>query len=112
MDSELIGGRYRLERLIGRAPSASVYRARDSVLGRTVALKLLAEGEDAGAAERFRADARIAARLVHANLLTVIDRGQEQGRDYVVFEYLGGETLRDRLRREGPLRVREVLGLG
>jgi hypothetical protein len=112
VNGELIGGRYQLERLIGQASSARVFRARDSVLGRTVALKLLAATGDSAAAERFRAEARAAARLVHANLLTVIDRGQEQGRDYVVFEYLGGETLRDRLRREGPLAVHDVLALG
>jgi serine/threonine protein kinase len=110
--SELIGGRYQLERLMGHAASARVYRARDSVLGRTVVLKLFRAGDDPESAERFRAEARSAARLVHANLLTVIDRGEEEGRDYVVFEYLGGETLRDRLRREGPLPVREAIGLG
>ncbi|MGZ4398540.1 MAG: serine/threonine-protein kinase [Gaiellaceae bacterium] len=112
VEGELIGGRYLVECLIGETASARVYRARDSVLGRAVALKLLAAGDDVAAAERFRAEARAAARLVHANLLTVIDRGQDNGRDFVVFEYVGGETLRDRLRREGPLSVREVLTLG
>jgi hypothetical protein len=112
VEGQLIGGRYELQRLVGRGGAADVYRAQDSVLGRTVALKLLAAGGDAAAAERFRAEARTAARLVHANLLTVIDRGQDDGRDYVVFEYLGDETLRDRLRRQGPLPVRDVVALG
>jgi predicted Ser/Thr protein kinase len=111
---ELIGGRYELEELVGKGGMSSVYRARDRLLERTVALKLLHEhySRDEDYVERFRREARAAAKLSHPNVVTVIDRGQADGRQFIVFEYVDGENLKQLVEREGRLPVRTALELG
>ncbi len=100
-----IGGRYRLEELLGRGGMSEVWRARDLELDRTVALKLLAPTADD---ERFRREARAVASLAHENVTQLYDYGEEHGRPYMVFEYLAGGTLDDRLRRRGRLPIAEA----
>ena len=113
MVGELIAGRYELEELAGTGGMSSVYRARDNLLERHVALKLLHEyhGADAESIERFRREARAVAQLSHPNIVTVIDRGEDGGRQYIVFEYVDGENLKELVAREGPLPVRRALEL-
>ena len=114
MVGELIAGRYELEELVGKGGMSSVYRARDRLLERTVAIKILHEhhSREADYVERFRREARTAARVQHPNIVTVIDRGQADGRQFIVFEYVDGENLKQLVEREGRLPVRRALELG
>jgi eukaryotic-like serine/threonine-protein kinase len=109
--TEVIAGRYELEELVGTGGMSSVYRARDRQLERPVALKLLHErlGADDEHVTRFRHEAESAARLSHPNIVPVMDRGVDSGRQYIVFEYVDGESLRQLLDREGTLGVRRAL---
>jgi eukaryotic-like serine/threonine-protein kinase len=111
---ELIAGRYELEELVGSGGMSSVYRAHDRLLERTVALKILHEQftRDDDYVERFRREARSVAQLTHPNIVTVIDRGEQDARQFIVFEYVDGENLKDLVDREGPLSPREAIALG
>jgi len=113
MVGEVIADRYELEELVGSGGMSSVYRARDTLLERNVALKILHDtyGGDDESVERFRREARAVAQLSHPNIVTVIDRGEDAGRQFIVFEYVAGENLKDVIRREGPLPVRRALEL-
>src|SRR5437867_13026666 len=84
---------------------SSVYRAHDRLLERTVALKILHEQftRDDDYVERFRREARAVAQLAHPNIVTVIDRGEQDGRQFIVFEYVDGMNLKELMTREGPL---------
>ena len=108
---DLIAGRYELLELIGRGGMSSVWKADDRLLDRTVAIKVLHEQftTDEEYVERFRREARSVAQLSHPNIVTVIDRGEEAGRQYIVFEYVAGENLKQLLERDGPLPVRDAL---
>jgi serine/threonine-protein kinase len=108
---ELIAGRYELDELVGTGGMSSVYRAHDRQLERNVALKVLHErlGADDEHVSRFRHEARAVAQLSHPNVVTVIDRFEEDGRQYIVFEYVDGESLKQLLDRTGPLPVRRAL---
>jgi eukaryotic-like serine/threonine-protein kinase len=106
----LLGGRYRLDAQIGRGGMSTVYRAFDTVLERPVAIKLMHReiASDSDQLERFRREARSVARLNHPHIVTVIDAGEEPAEDggstpYIVLEYVDGETLKQLIRREGPL---------
>ncbi|MDQ2910444.1 MAG: protein kinase [Actinomycetota bacterium] len=113
MVGELIAGRYELEELVGTGGMSSVYRAHDRLLERQVALKVLHEQltADGEHVERFRREARAVAQLSHPNIVTVIDRGEQDDRQYIVFEYVDGENLKALLEREGPLPERQAIGL-
>jgi len=107
---ESLRDRYRLDRELGRGGVATVFRARDVRHDRWVALKLL--HRDLGAsigAERFRQAVRTAAGLQHPHILTVHDSGDDRGQLWFTMPFIEGETLRDRLQREGPLPVTEAL---
>ncbi|HUB75447.1 MAG TPA: protein kinase [Solirubrobacteraceae bacterium] len=106
-----LGGRYRLERPLGSGASATVWLAFDAELERRVAVKVLAEGRggDADRLERFRREARSLARLRHPHVVTVIDSGEQDGTPYIVLEYVGGETLKERIKRDGPLAIDEAI---
>ena len=110
---ELIVGRYELEELVGEGGMSSVYRAYDTVLERRVAIKILHEhySRDPEYVERFRREARAIARLAHPNVVTVIDRGEWEGRQFIVFEHVAGENLKAVIVREGPLPVDQALDL-
>ncbi len=114
MVGELIAGRYELEELVGTGGMSSVYRARDTLLERRVAIKILHEhfSRDQGYVERFLREARSAAKLSHPNIVTVIDRGQADGRQFIVFEYVDGQNLKQLVESQGRLPVRTVLELG
>jgi serine/threonine-protein kinase len=113
MVGEVIAERFDVEELIGVGGMSSVYRARDRLLERRVAIKILHDGAgaDEGTLERFRREARAAAQLSHPNIVTVIDRGEDHGRQYIVFELVEGEDLKQLLEREGRLSVRRALDL-
>src|SRR5262245_47590907 len=110
---EVIAGRYELEELVGVGGMSNVYRAHDRLLERMVALKLLHDrySTDEEYVERFRREARSAARLSHPGIVTVIDRGEQDGQQFIVFEHVPGETLKQRIEREGPLPVDVALEL-
>jgi eukaryotic-like serine/threonine-protein kinase len=108
---DVIAGRYELVELIGRGGMSSVWRSHDRLLDRTIAIKVLHEQftRDEEYVERFRREARSVAQLSHPNIVTVIDRGEDEGRQYIVFEYVEGENLKQLIERSGALPVREAL---
>ncbi len=110
----MIAGRFELEEQVGSGGMASVYRAHDRMLERPVAVKILHDHyvSDEEAVERFQREARSAAQLAHPNIVTVIDRGEDDGRPYIVFEYVEGENLKQLVTREGALPVGTVIDLG
>jgi len=110
---ELIAERYELEELVGAGGMSSVYRAHDALLERHVALKVMHEQllTDGDHVERFRREARLAAQLSHPNIVTVIDRGEQEDRQFIVFEYVEGENLKSLIVREAPLPEREAVEL-
>jgi tetratricopeptide (TPR) repeat protein len=102
--------RYEIEREIGRGGMGRVFLARDSKLGRQVAIKaILPELSESIAAERFLDEIAIAASLQHAHILPLHDSGTVGRILYYVMPYVEGESLAARLRRSGPLRVKEVI---
>jgi len=105
--------RYELEELTGSGGMSHVYRARDRQLGRRVAIKILVSryASDPQHVERFRNEAQAVARLTHPNIVTVIDRGEADGHQFIVFEYVEGENLKQLLARVGPLPVGRALDL-
>jgi eukaryotic-like serine/threonine-protein kinase len=107
----LIGHRFRLDEKIGSGGMSSVYRAFDPTLERWVAIKLMHRdiSSDPDQLERFRREARAVAQLNHPHVVTVIDAGEDEGAPYIVFEYVEGETLKDRIRRSGRLPVAEAV---
>src|ERR671931_119641 len=107
----LISDRFRLEEKIGAGGMSTVYRAYDPTLERWVAIKLMHRdiSTDPDQLERFRREARAVARLNHPHLVTVIDAGEDEGTPYIVFEYVEGETLKERIRRFGRLPVPEAV---
>ena len=113
MIGELIAGRYELHELVGSGGMSNVFRAHDRLLERSVAIKVLHEqfSADEDYVERFRREARSVAQLAHPNIVTVIDRGEEDGRQYIVFEYVEGENLKGLL-SHGALPVDRALHYG
>jgi predicted Ser/Thr protein kinase len=110
---ETIADRYELEELVGTGGMSSVFRARDRLLERNVALKILHEhySDDAEYVDRFLREARAVAQLSHPHIVTVIDRGEDDGRQYIVFEYVAGENLKELVRRAGRLPVKQAVEL-
>ncbi|MEA2271839.1 MAG: eukaryotic-like serine/threonine-protein kinase [Solirubrobacteraceae bacterium] len=107
----LLDGRYRLEIEVGSGGMSTVYRAFDTVLERPVAIKLM-HRDIAGhpeQIERFRREARAVAQLSHPHIVTVIDAGEDDGTPYIVFEYVEGETLKERIRSAGRLPIPEAV---
>jgi tRNA A-37 threonylcarbamoyl transferase component Bud32 len=119
----LLSGRYRLDAQIGAGGMSTVYRAFDTLLERQVAIKLLHReiATDEDQLERFRREARAVAQLNHPHVVGVIDAGEAPppddqltygepvGLPYIVFEYVEGETLKDRIRRQRRLPVPEAV---
>ena len=96
---------YRLQEIVGRGAMGTVYRAIHTGLNRTVAIKILRQdlAGDRTQVERLKAEAAMLASLDHPNIVRALDAGESNGFPYVVMEFVEGETLRDRMRREGPL---------
>ena len=111
MIGTLLSGRFRLQERIGAGGMSTVYLAFDETLERQVAIKMLHAdmSHDDAALERFRREARSAARLQHPHVVTVIDAGEDDGQPFIVFEYVPGETLKERIRRVGRLPVAEAI---
>ena len=108
-----IAERYDLEEIVGTGGMSTVFRARDAQLERRVAIKILHErfSEDEEYVARFRHEARAVAQLAHPNIVTVIDRGEDDGRQYIVFEFVDGENLKELIVRSGPLPLRRAVEL-
>src|SRR6476469_2099059 len=104
-----LNGRYRLEARIGAGGMSTVYRAVDGTLERHVAIKLMNRevSSDSDQLERFRREARAVAQLSHPHIVGVIDAGEDEGRPYIVFEYVEGDTLKQRINEVGRLPVDE-----
>jgi serine/threonine-protein kinase len=100
-----LGGRYEIQEKVGGGGMALVYRAHDTFLNRTVAVKLLRSQfvEDEEFLRRFRREAQSAARLTHPNVVNVYDVGQEGSSHYIVMEFVEGSTLKELVRGKGPL---------
>ncbi len=105
----VLSGRYRLESKLGSGGMSTVYLARDGTLERWVAVKVMHRemSDQPDQIERFRREARAVAQLSHPNVVAVIDAGEDGGHPYIVFEYVDGETLKQRIERVGPLPVDE-----
>ncbi len=109
----VFGGRYELHRRLARGGMAEVFLARDQLLDRPVAVKVLFQefAADPSFVERFRREAQAAANLSHPNIVGVYDWGREGSTYYIVMEYVEGRSLSDVIRNEGPLspsRVAEI----
>jgi serine/threonine-protein kinase len=108
--SSALGDRYRVVREVGRGGMAMVFVADDLKHGRRVALKVLRpELAAAMGEERFLREIEIAARLNHPSILGLHDSGEAEGLLYFVMPFVEGESLRERLDREGPLSLEEGL---
>jgi serine/threonine-protein kinase len=107
----LLSGRYRLDAHVGAGGMSMVYRAFDTVLERQVAIKVMHReiASDSDQLERFRREARAVAQLNHPHVVGVIDAGEDDGTPYIVFEFVEGETLKDRIRRHERLPVTEAV---
>jgi hypothetical protein len=111
MIGQILNHRYEILEKLGEGGMAIAYLGRDRVLGRTVAIKVM-RPELSGDAEflaRFRREARAAAGVTHPHIAGIYDTGNDGPHHYIVMEYVDGESLRDRLRREGPLPLGEAL---
>lgn len=108
-----LGGRYRLTSRIARGTLADFWRCEDEVLGRPVAAKILRPTlvSDPTIKRLFRKEAVAAARLSHANIVSVFDTGEHDGSPFIVMEYLGGGSLRDRI-KQGPMPPETVAQIG
>jgi eukaryotic-like serine/threonine-protein kinase len=111
MIGTLLSGRYRLESKLGSGGMSTVFLARDETLDRPVAVKVMHReiSDQPDQLERFRAEARAVAKLSHSNVVGVIDAGEDGGHPYIVFEYVEGETVKQRLKRSGQLPVSDAL---
>jgi serine/threonine protein kinase len=103
-------GAYEIRAAIGAGGMGEVYRARDTRLDRTVAIKVLPESlaADLQFRERFDWEARAISQLTHPNICTLYDVGHQDSTDYLVMEYLDGQTLADRIAK-GPIPLNEAL---
>src|ERR1700719_2422203 len=106
-------GPYEIQSPIGAGGMGEVYRAKDTRLDRTVAVKILSAhlSDNPEAKQRFEREARTISSLNHPNICTLHDVGHQDGTDFLVMEYLEGETLADRLRK-GPLSPEQLLRYG
>jgi eukaryotic-like serine/threonine-protein kinase len=107
----ILSGRYRLGELLGRGGMAEVYRGEDRVLGRPVAVKVLASprASEPRSVERFRREARAAAGLSHPAVVGVFDTGADGDAHYIVMELIEGRTLAEVLRARGALEPAEAI---
>jgi serine/threonine-protein kinase len=101
MIGTVLSGRYRLESKLGSGGMSTVYLARDETLERWIAVKVMHReiSDDEAQLERFRREARAVAQLSHPNVVSVIDAGEDGGHPYIIFEYVEGETLKQRIER-------------
>lgn len=112
-DEKLLSNRYQLIERIGRGGMATVYRARDKMLERDVAIKLLRDdySDNPEFREKFRQEARAAANLSHPNIVTVHDFGFDVGKLFIVMEFVPGSDLKTLIRRRGRISVKNSLAI-
>lgn len=108
-----LGGRYEILDAVGQGGMSTVYRARDEVLDRLVAIKILHQqfSRNESFLIRFRREAQSAASLIHPNIVTVYDTGEEDGTYYIIMEYIEGEQVKQLIRERGPLPVEMALDI-
>jgi eukaryotic-like serine/threonine-protein kinase len=113
LEGRILDGRYQLGSLLGVGGMARVYLATDRVLERQVAVKVLSpsDAQDPLFVERFRREARAAARLSHPNIVAVFDSGSDADQPYLVMEYVPGQSLAQLLARQGRLAPRRAVEL-
>ena len=106
-------GRYEVECLAGEGASAQVYRARDTQIGRTVAIKVLKQqaGIDQDYLDRFQREAQLAGTLSHPNIVTIYDVGQFEDAPYITMEFLDERSLEDLIAGDVKLPVKRVIGI-
>jgi serine/threonine protein kinase len=111
---ELISDRYRIEDRLGSGGMSTVFRATDTILERTVAVKILAEhlSDDDRFVARFRREALAVAKLVHPNIVQVYDTGNDGGQYYIVMEYVRGRSGAQLLQAEGKLDPETAVEIG
>ena len=104
-----VGDRYEIIGKIGAGGMSDVYKARDHILGRNVAIKALKQefGEDVNFVVKFRTEAQSAAGLEHPNIVNIYDVGSEAGMHYIVMEYVEGVTLKTYIEKKGRLTYKE-----
>ncbi|MBD2760598.1 serine/threonine protein kinase [Yimella sp. cx-573] len=110
---DTLGGRYELTERIAAGGMGEVWQAKDQILGRTVALKLLKDGltDEIGFTERFRNEARLSAALTHGNVAQVYDYGEDDGTAYLVMEYVPGMPLSKIIAENAPISSADTAGL-
>ena len=113
-NTQVYGGRYEIVRQIARGGMAEVYLARDQLLDRRVALKMLFPelSTDRNFVERFRREAQAAANLSHPNIVSVYDWGEEAGNYFIVMEFIDGRPLSQVIRSDGPLLADRAADIG
>src|SRR6476661_4863475 len=105
MEAGILSGRYETSERLGSGGMSNVYKATDRILERTVAVKILAEhlSDDERFVARFRREALAVAKLIHPNIVQVYDTGVDEGRHYIVMEYVEGRSGAQILQRQGPV---------
>lgn len=108
-----VGDRYEIIGKIGAGGMSDVYKARDHILGRNVAIKALKQefGEDVNFVVKFRTEAQSAAGLEHPNIVNIYDVGSEAGMHYIVMEYVEGVTLKTYIEKKGRLTYKEAVSI-
>jgi len=114
MASNNLSGRYELGERLGSGGMSNVYQATDRILERTVAVKILAEhlSDDERFVARFRREALAVAKLIHPNIVQVYDTGIDEGRHYIVMEFVEGRSGAQILQRQGPLDAETAAEIG
>lgn len=114
MIGKIFGGRYAIKEKVASGGMAEVYRAHDTTLNRTVALKILYPhyAAEAGFVARFRREAQAAANLNHPNIVNIFDWGSEGSTYYIVMEFITGQSLKDIIKEQAPLDVPTIINFG
>ena len=109
--SEYIGNRYKILKLLGKGGMAYVYLAFDTILNREVAIKVMKSdmSDDELALERFKREAEAVTQLSHPNIVDVYDVGDEADKHYIVMEYVKGYTLKQLIKKRGPIPFKEAV---
>ncbi|HYC81156.1 MAG TPA: protein kinase [Solirubrobacterales bacterium] len=114
MEAGTLSGRYETGEKLGSGGMSNVYKATDRILERTVAVKILAEhlSDDERFVARFKREALAVARLIHPNIVQVYDTGVDEGRHYIVMEYVEGRSGAQILQRHGPVEAEVAAEIG
>lgn len=110
-NGKVLADRYVIKEIIGQGGMADVYLARDTILDRNVAVKILRShlAQDDTYVQRFRREASAAATLSHRNIIEIYDVGEEDGQYYIVMEYVSGMTLKELIYKRGALHLQEAV---